>query len=68
MIKDARELPQPGYTVPELEDYLGYARKSAYPQIRNGKLKVFKDSTGEMRVSYADAVLFAQRRLQKLQK
>lgn len=65
MIKDARELPQPGFTIPELEHLLGYQRKSLYPSIRKGTIKTYHDSTGVMRVGYADAVLFAKWRLQK---
>lgn len=63
MIKEVTELEQPGFTLPDLEDALGYHRKSLYPVVRRGDLPVYTGPSGEMRVTYADAVLFAKWRL-----
>lgn len=66
MISNVAELEQPGFTLPDLEDALGYQRKSLYPVVRRGDLPVYTGPSGEMRVTYADGAVFADKRLERL--
>lgn len=63
MIDSARELPYPSFTVPELSSLLGYSAKALYPNINSGALSAHEDCIGVLRVSYADAVSFAEKKL-----
>ena len=48
-------LPVPAYTVPEFEQLFGIPTKGAYQLIRKGKLRAFKDSAGQLRISLEEA-------------
>ncbi len=68
MIQSVGELKQPGFTLPDLEDALGYQRKSLYPVVKRGDLPVYMGPSGEMRVRFADGAVFAGKRLERLAK
>ncbi len=52
MIKEGipPQLPPAGYGLGELEVIMGWPKRTAYHRMYDGKLEVFKDSVGNLRV------------------
>jgi hypothetical protein len=68
MIQSVGELEAPGFTLPDLEEALGYSWKSLYPAVKRGDLPIYEGPRGEMRVKFADAAVYAGKRLERLGK
>lgn len=45
-----RALPPTGYSLQQVEQVMGWPRRTAYRKVKEGKLPVFEDSLGLMKV------------------
>ncbi len=43
-------LPPTGYSLQEIEQLLGWPRRTAYRKVREGKVDIFYDGLGQMKV------------------